>query len=65
MFDDQYGTTVSEKLPFEQVLSESVNYKNSDQPGLPGTLGKDAYKCDGWYADPGGTKPVSYTHLDV
>ena len=61
VFDDQYGTTVSEKLPFEQVLSESVNYKNSYQPGLPGTLEKDAYKFGGWYSDPGCTKPVDWT----
>ena len=61
VFDDKYGTTVSEKLPFEQVLSESVNYKNSYQPGLPGTLEKDAYKFDGWYSDPGCTKPVDWT----
>ena len=61
VFDDKYGTTVSEKLPFEQVLSESVNYKNNYQPGLPGTLEKGAYKFGGWYSDPGCTKPVDWT----
>ncbi len=60
VFDDQYGTTISENLPYEQVLSESVNYKNGYQPDLPSTLEKGAYEFGGWYSDPGCTKEVDW-----
>ena len=61
VFDDQYGTQVSEKLPFEQVLSESVNYKNNYAPAYPATLEAGAYSFGGWYADPGCTHAVDWT----
>ena len=61
VFDDQYGTKTSEKLPFEQVLSESVNHKNNYQPAYPGTLEAGAYEFGGWYADPGCTHPVDWS----
>ena len=61
VFDDQYGTKVTEELPFEQVLSESVNYKNNYQPAYPSTLEAGAYMFDGWYLDPGCTQPVDWT----
>lgn len=61
VFDDQYGTKVIEELPFEQVLSESVNYKNNYQPAYPSTLEAGAYMFDGWYLDPGCTQPVDWT----
>lgn len=61
VFDDQYGTQVSEKLPFEQVLSESVNYKNNYVPAYPATLEAGAYSFGGWYADPGCTHAVDWT----
>lgn len=61
VFDDQYGTKVTEELPFEQLLSESVNYKNNYKPAYPSTLEAGAYMFDGWYLDPGCTQPVDWT----
>ena len=60
VFDDQYGTQVSESLPFEQVLSESVNYKNNYVPTYPATLEEGAYQFGGWYTDPGCKQPVDW-----
>lgn len=60
VFDDQYGTKVTEKLPFEQVLSESVNYKNKYQPAYPSTLEAGAYVFGGWYLDPSCTQLVDW-----
>ena len=61
VFDDQYGTQVSEGLPFEQVLSESVNHKNNYVPAYPATLEEGAYQFGGWYTDPGCEQPVDWT----
>lgn len=61
VFDDQYGTKVTEQLPYEQVLSESVNYKNNYQPAYPSTLEAGAYVFGGWYLDPSCTQPVDWT----
>ena len=61
VFDDQYGTQISEKLPFEQLLSESVNHKNNYQPAYPSTLEAGAYEFGGWYADPSCTQPVDWS----
>lgn len=61
VFDDQYGNQVSEKLPFEQTLSESVKYKNNYEPNYPNTLESGAYMFGGWYTDPGCTHPVDWT----
>lgn len=61
VFDDQYGTQVSERLPFEQVLSESVNHKNNYVPAYPATLEEGAYQFGGWYTDPGCEQPVDWT----
>lgn len=60
VFDDQYGTQVSESLPFEQVLSESVNHKNNYVPAYPATLEAGAYQFGGWYTDPGCKQPVDW-----
>lgn len=60
VFDDQYGTQVSESLPFEQVLSESVNHKNNYVPTYPATLEEGAYQFGGWYTDPGCKQPVDW-----
>lgn len=60
VFDDQYGTQVSERLPFEQVLSESVNHKNNYVPAYPATLEEGAYQFGGWYTDPGCKQPVDW-----
>ena len=60
VFDDQFGTKVSEQLPYEQKLLESVNYKNNYTPDYPSRLEEGAYKFDGWYADPGCTTPVNW-----
>lgn len=60
VFDDQYGTKVSEGLPFEQVLSESVYHKNNYVPAYPATLEEGAYRFDGWYTDPGCKQPVDW-----
>lgn len=61
VFDDQYGTTVSERLPFEQVLSKSANHKNNYVPAYPSTLEAGAYEFGGWYTDPGCTQPVDWS----
>ena len=61
VFNDNYGTNVSEKLPFEQVLSESVNYKNNYVPAYPAKLETGAYVFGGWYLDPEGTREVDWT----
>lgn len=60
VFDDQYGTQVSESLPFEQVLSESVNHKNNYVPAYPAMLEEGAYQFGGWYTDPGCNQPVDW-----
>lgn len=60
VFDDQYGTKVTEQLPYEQVLSESVNYKNNYQPAYPSTLEAGAYVFGGWYLDPSCTQLVDW-----
>ena len=59
-YNDQYGTQVSEELPFEQVLSESVNHKNNYVPAYPATLEEGAYRFVGWYTDPGCKQPVDW-----
>lgn len=61
VYNDQYGTQVSERLPFEQVLSESVNHKNNYVPAYPATLEEGAYQFGGWYTDPGCEQPVDWT----
>ena len=61
VYNDQYGTQVSESLPFEQVLSESVNHKNNYVPAYPTTLEEGAYQFGGWYTDPGCEQPVDWT----
>lgn len=61
VYNDQYGTQVSESLPFEQVLSESVNHKNNYEPAYPATLEVGAYQFGGWYTDPGCKQPVDWT----
>lgn len=62
VYDNQYGVTVSELLPYEQVLSESTNHKANYEPPYPtGQLADGAYKFDGWYTDPGCTTPVDWT----
>ena len=61
VYKDQYGGEVKESLPYEQKLSESVNYKNKYEPAYPGTLEKGAFTFGGWYTDPGCTHPVDWT----
>ena len=61
VFNDNYGRKVSEKLPFEQVLSESVNYKKNYVPAYPTELETGAYVFGGWYLDPEGTREVDWT----
>lgn len=60
VYNDQYGTRVSEELPFEQVLSESVKHKNNYVPAYPATLEEGAYQFGGWYTDPGCNQPVDW-----
>lgn len=52
VFDDQYGTQVSEQMPFEQLLANSINYKNNYIPQYPSTLEPNAYVFAGWYITP-------------
>lgn len=60
VYNDKYGTQVSESLPFEQVLSESVYHKNNYVPAYPATLEEGAYQFGGWYTDPGCKQPVDW-----
>ena len=61
VFNDNYGKTVTEKLPYEQRLSESENHKNNYEPAYPsGSLEAGAYTFGGWYTDPGCTHPVDW-----
>lgn len=62
VYKDQYGGEVKEPLPYEQALSESVNYKNNYEPAYPsGSLEAGAYTFGGWYTDPGCTHAVDWT----
>ena len=62
VYDDQYGIKKTERLPYEQTLSESVNHKNNYEPAYPsGSLEAGAYTFGGWYTDPGCTHPVDWT----
>lgn len=58
VYDDQYGNTVKEDLPYEQVLSKSVN--KSYVPAYPKGLEAGAYEFAGWYLDPEGTREVDW-----
>lgn len=61
VYNDQYGKEVTESLPYEQTLSESVNHKNNYEPAYPsGSLEAGAYTFGGWYTDPGCTHPVDW-----
>lgn len=62
VYNDQYGKEETERLPYEQTLSESVNHKNNYEPAYPsGSLEAGAYTFGGWYTDPGCTHPVDWT----
>lgn len=58
VYNDQYGTPREEQLPYEQVLSKSVN--KSYVPAYPKGLEAGAYEFAGWYLDPDGTQPVDW-----
>ena len=58
VYDDQYGNTVREDLPYEQVLSKSVN--KGHVPAYPEGLEAGAYEFAGWYLDPEGTREVDW-----
>ena len=59
VYKDQYGKEVTERLPYEQTLSHSVN--RYYVPNYPSTLEKGAFTFGGWYTDPGCTHPVDWT----
>lgn len=61
VYNDQYGKEVTERLPYEQTLSESANHKNNYEPAYPSTLEAGAYTFGGWYTDPGCTHLVDWT----
>lgn len=62
VYNDQYGKEVTERLPYEQTLSESENHKNNYEPAYPsGSLEAGAYTFGGWYTDPGCTHLVDWT----
>ena len=61
VFDNQYGTTKTEQMLFEQVLSESQNYKDGYEAEYPAGLEPGAYKFGGWYQDKGCTKEVDWS----
>lgn len=58
VYNDQYGTPKEEWLPYEQVLSKSVN--KDYVPAYPKGLEAGAYEFAGWYLDPEGTQPVDW-----
>lgn len=58
VYDDQYGNTEREDLPYEQVLSKSVN--KGHVPAYPEGLEAGAYEFAGWYLDPEGTREVDW-----
>ena len=58
VYNDQYGNTVEEDLPYEQVLSKSVN--KGHVPAYPEGLEAGAYEFAGWYLDPEGTQSVDW-----
>lgn len=58
VYNDQYGNTVEEDLPYEQVLSKSVN--KGHVPAYPEGLEAGAYEFAGWYLDPEGTREVDW-----
>lgn len=58
VYNDQYGTPKEEQLPYEQVLSKSVN--KSYVPAYPKGLEAGAYEFAGWYLDPEGTQSVDW-----
>lgn len=61
VYDDQYGIKKTERLPYEQTLSESKNHKNNYEPAYSsGSLEAGAYTFDGWYTDTGCTHPVDW-----
>lgn len=57
-YNDQYTTTKEEQLPYEQVLSKSVN--KSYVPAYPKGLEAGAYEFADWYLDPEGTQSVDW-----
>lgn len=57
-YDDQYGTVIEERLPYEQTLSHSVN--RYYVPDYPDGLEPKAYQFAGWYTDPGCTHEVDW-----
>ena len=60
VYNDQYGTEKTERLPYEQTLSQSVN--RNYVPAYPsGSLEAGAYTFGGWYTDPGCTHLVDWT----
>ena len=63
VFDDNFGTTVRESLPYQQKLSESKNYKANYQPAYPSEdkLEPGAYYFDGWFSDPACEVPVDWS----
>lgn len=61
VFNDNYSGTETEKLLYEQTLSESVNHKRNYIPAYPTTLETGAYEFGGWYTDPGCTHPVDWS----
>ncbi len=65
VFNDNYGGTVSDQLPFEQSLSESEKYKNNYVPAYPATLEAGAYEFGGWYMDPGCTTQVDWENTKM
>lgn len=58
VYNDQYGNTVKEDLPYEQVLSKSKNREYV--PAYPKGLEASAYEFAGWYLDPEGTREVDW-----
>lgn len=59
-FNDQYGSSTVEKLPYEQTLSESQYYKSGYTPAYPSVLEEGAYRFAGWFLDPDGTVAVDW-----
>ena len=59
-FNDNYGSTVTDTLYYQQPLNASAHYQDGYEPNYPAALPVGAYTFGGWYKDPGCTDPVDW-----
>ena len=59
-FNDNYGSTVTDTLYYQQPLNASAHYQDGYEPNYPAALPVGAYTFGGWHKDPGCTDPVDW-----